>query len=78
MTSAKDILLRQQIIVCPYDQQACKEEMDAIEQAAKDASHVDPNNPMLPARAIIRANDKDSLKALGLTVVGGQRKILID
>lgn len=78
MTSAKDILLRQQIIVCPYDQQACKEEMDAIEQAAKDASHVDPNNPMLPARTIIRANDKDALKALGLTIVGGQRKILID
>lgn len=78
MTSAKDILLRQQIIVCPYDQQACKEEMDAIEQAAKDASHVDPNNPMLPARAIIRATDRDALKALGLTLVGGQRKILID
>jgi len=78
MTSAKDILLRQQIIVCPYDQQACKEEMDAIEQAAKDASHVDPNNPMLPARTIIRAIDKDALKALGLTIVGGQRKILID
>jgi len=78
MTSAKDILLRQQIIVCPYDQQACKEEMDAIEQAAKDASHVDSNNPMLPARTIIRATDRDALKALGLTMVGGQRKILID
>jgi hypothetical protein len=78
MASAKDISLRQLIIVCPYDQQACKEEMDAIEQAAKDASHVDPNNPMLPARTIIRENDRDALKALGLTKVGGQRKILID
>jgi hypothetical protein len=78
MTAAKDILLRQQIIVCPYDQQSCKEEMDAIEQAAKDASHVDPNNPMLPARTIIRATDRDALKALGFTMVGGQRKILID
>lgn len=78
MTSAKDILLRQQIIVCPFDQQACKEEMDAIEQAAKDASHVDSNNPMLPARTIIRATDKDAFKALGFTMVGGQRKILID
>jgi hypothetical protein len=78
MTSAKDIVLRQPIIVCPFDQQACKEEMDAIEQAAKDASHVDANNPMLPARTIIKATDKDALKSLGLTIVGGQRKILID
>jgi len=78
MTSAKDIVLRQPIIVCPFDTQACREEMDAIEQAAKDASHVDPNNPMLPARTIIRASDKDSLKALGLTMVGGQKKLLID
>lgn len=78
MTSAKDIIIRQPIVVCPFDQQACKEEMDAIEQAAKDASHVDANNPMLPARTIIRANDKDALKALGFTMVGGQRKILID
>jgi hypothetical protein len=78
MTSAKDITLRQGIIVCPFDQQACKEEMDAIEQAAKDASHVDPNNPMLPARNIVKATDKDALKALGFTMVGGQRKLLID
>jgi len=78
MTGAKDIVLRQPIIVCPFDQQSCKEEMDAIEQAAKDASHVDANNPMLPARTLIKATDKDALKALGLTMVGGQRKILID
>jgi hypothetical protein len=78
MTSARDIVLRQPIIVCPFDQQACKEEMDAIEQAAKDASHVDPNNPMLPARTIVRASDKDALKAQGHTMVGGQRKILVD
>jgi hypothetical protein len=78
LTSAKDITLRQQIIVCPFDQQACKEEMDAIEQAAKDASHVDPNNPMLPARKIVRAVDRDALKEMGLTIVGGQKKLLID
>jgi len=78
MTSTKDITLRQPIVVCPLDQQACKEEMDAIEQAAKDAAHVDSTNPMLPARTIVRANDKDSLKALGFTMVGGQRKILIE
>lgn len=60
------------------DQQACKEEMDAIEQAAKDASHVDPNNPMLPARAIVLANDRESLKTLGLCLVAGQKKPLIE
>jgi hypothetical protein len=52
--------------------------MDAIEQAAKDASHVDANNPMLPARTIIKATDRDALKALGMTMVAGQRKMLID
>jgi hypothetical protein len=78
MTGAKDIVIRQPIIVCPFDQQACKEEMDSIEQAAKDAAHIDANNPMLPAPTIIKATDKDALKALGLTMVGGQRKLLID
>jgi hypothetical protein len=60
------------------DQQACKEEMDAIELAAKDASHVDPNNPMLPARTIILEHDRDSIRALGLCHVGGQKKPFID
>ncbi|ROW02606.1 hypothetical protein VPNG_07895 [Cytospora leucostoma] len=78
MSSARDITLRQPIVICPMDQQACKEEMEAIEQAAKDASHVDPNNPMLPARSIIVANDKDALRHLGLCMVGGQKKPLIE
>jgi len=78
LTGARDIVLRQPIIVCPLDQQACKEEMLAIEQAAKDASHIDANNPMLPAKTVIKASDKDALKALGFTTVGGQRRILIN
>lgn len=78
MTNTKDIVLRQPIIVCPFDQQACKEEMESIEQAAKDASHVDANNPMLPARTVVRATDRDALRALGFTTVGNQRKILIE
>ncbi|RDW75158.1 putative arrestin protein [Coleophoma cylindrospora] len=78
LSAARDIILRQPIVVCPIDQQACKEEMDAIEQAAKDASHVDPNNPMLPASTIVRANDKDALRALGWTMAGGQRKMVIE
>lgn len=78
LTSARDITLRQAIVICPMDQQGCKEEMDAIEQSAKDASHVDPLNPMLPARSIVLANDHDSLRALGLCMVGGQKKPLIE
>lgn len=78
LASARDITLRQQIVICPMDHQSCKEEMDAIEQAAKDASHVDQQNPMLPARNIVLANDQDSLRALGLCLVGGQKKPLIE
>ncbi|KAI1852607.1 hypothetical protein JX265_003089 [Neoarthrinium moseri] len=78
MTSARDITLRQPIVICPMDHQACKEEMDAIEQAAKDASSVDPHNPMLPARNIVLANDYNALSTLGLCMVGGQKKPLIE
>ncbi|KAL6411291.1 hypothetical protein AUP68_04995 [Ilyonectria robusta] len=78
LSGARDVNLRQPIVICPLDQQGCKEEMDAIEQSAKDASHVDPNNPMLPARTIILANDRDSLRALGLCMVGGQKKPFIE
>jgi hypothetical protein len=52
--------------------------MEAIEQAAKDAAHVSPDNPMLPASVITRANDPNGLEKLGMAVVGGQRKPLID
>ncbi|KAI1076387.1 arrestin domain-containing protein [Whalleya microplaca] len=78
MTSARDITLRQPIVICPLDHQACKEEMEAIEQAAKDASSVDQNNPMLPARRIVLANDPMALSTLGLCLVGGQKKPLIE
>lgn len=78
MGAARDITLRQPIVICPFDQQACKEEMDAIEMAAKDASHVDPNNPMLPAPNIVFAHDRDALAHLGLCLVGGQKKPLIE
>ncbi|KAH7414348.1 arrestin domain conatining protein [Phaeosphaeria sp. MPI-PUGE-AT-0046c] len=78
MSSAKDILLRQPIVVCPFDHAGCKEEMEAIEQAAKDAAHVTPDNPMLPASTIVRANDPDGLRSLGIAIVGGARKPLIE
>lgn len=78
MTSAKDITLRQAIVVCPIDHTGCKEEMEAIEQAVKDASNVRPENPMLPAPTIIRMNDLNALHALGMTMVGSTRKPLIE
>ncbi|KAH7080281.1 arrestin domain conatining protein [Paraphoma chrysanthemicola] len=78
MSSAKDILLRQPIVVCPFDHAGCKEEMEAIEQAAKDAAHVTPDNPMLPASLIVRSNDPEGLRSLGIAIVGGVRKPLIE
>lgn len=78
LSAAKDILLRQHIVVCPFDHAGCKEEMEAIEQAAKDAALVSPDNPMLPASHIVKASDPNGLKALGMTMVGGHRKPLID
>lgn len=78
MTAAKDIVLRQPIIVCPLDHAGCKEEMEAIEQAAKDAAHVDQENPMLPAPTIVRMNDYNALHTLGMTMVGQTRKPLIE
>lgn len=62
------------------DQQACEEEMAAIEQAAKDASLIDPNNPLPPEteRTIILSTDRNALRTLGLCVVGGQKKPLIE
>ena len=77
MSSARDILLRQPIVVCPLDHASCREEMEAIEQAAKDASHVNPDNPMLPAPTIVRSGDYNALHVLGMTMVGATRKPLI-
>ncbi|KAI9844944.1 MAG: hypothetical protein M1838_001976 [Thelocarpon superellum] len=78
LNSAKDIILRQPIVVCPHDHADCKLEMDAIEQAAKDAAHVNADNPMLPAPTIIRAHDYNALHSLGLTVIGKTKKPLIE
>ena len=52
--------------------------MEAIEQAAKDAAHVNPDNPMMPLGAILRANDPEGYRSLGIAMVGGMRKPLID
>ncbi len=78
MTSAKDILLRQPIVVCPLDHAACKQEMEAIEQAAREAASINPDNPMLPAPTIVRTHDYNALHVLGMTMVGQVRKPLIE
>lgn len=52
--------------------------MDAIEQAAKDASMVDPNNPALEDRLIIFSSEKEAIRHLGLCEVGGVKKMLIE
>ena len=78
MSAAKDITLRQPIVVCPFDHAACKDEMNAIEQAAKDANHIQSDNPMLPAPTIVRVGDYNALHVLGMTMVGATRKPLIE
>jgi hypothetical protein len=78
MNGAKDILLKQAIVVCPLDHGSCKSEMEAIEQAAKDAAQVNAENPMLPLATIVRATDPNALHCLGVTIVGKVRKPLIE
>ena len=52
--------------------------MEAIEQAVKDAAHVNADNPMLPLATIIRTSDNNSLSFLGVALVGNQKKPLIE
>lgn len=52
--------------------------MEAIEQAAKDAAHVNADNPMLPLATIVRANDHNALSCLGVAIVGNLKKPLIE
>ncbi|KAJ5760342.1 hypothetical protein N7520_007498 [Penicillium odoratum] len=78
LTSARDITIRQPIVVCPLDHAGCKEEMEAIEQAAKDAAHVNPDNPMLPLPSIVRPGDPNALSYIGVAMVANQKKLLID
>lgn len=59
------------------DHQECKEVLDAIEQAAKDASQVDTSQPP-PRPTVVRATDRNALETLGLCMVAGQKKPLID
>lgn len=52
--------------------------MEAIEQAARDAVHINPENPMLPLPSVVRLHDPNALRHLGVAIVGNQKKPLID
>lgn len=52
--------------------------MEAIEQAARDARNLNPDNPMLPLPAIVRASDPNALRFLNVAVVGNMKKPVID
>jgi hypothetical protein len=66
-------------VVCPFDHASCKELVTAIEEAAKDASRMNSTTgPMAPAPYVVKAGDQKGLKLLGLTVQGGERKLLIE
>ena len=71
-------MIRQPIVVCPLDHAGCKEEMEAIEQAAREAVNVNPENPMLPLPSVVRPTDVNALSYLGVAIVGNQKKPLID
>jgi len=71
-------VLKKPIVVCPFDYSGCKEEMKAIEEAAKEAARLNRDNPMAPAPYIIKYNDPEGLKPLGMCMVGGERRLLIE
>lgn len=77
MTGCKDITIKQRIVVTPFDHDTCKNEMDAIAEAAAEAYPIKPQNPKLPKQTIIRPGDQDALHVLGFTYVGKERKLLI-
>ncbi|KLJ09059.1 hypothetical protein EMPG_15520 [Blastomyces silverae] len=78
LTSARDIVLRQPIMVCPFDHTACVQEIDAINAATAMAANINPDNPMLPLPTIIRVRDPQALKYLGVAIVGNVKKPVIE
>ncbi|PGH17098.1 hypothetical protein AJ80_04971 [Polytolypa hystricis UAMH7299] len=78
LTSAKDIVLRQPIVVCPLDHAGCKEEMEAIEQAAREARQINPDNPMLPLPHIVGVQHTNALQYLGVAIVGNAKRPIIE
>lgn len=78
LENAKDIHIKIPIVVCPLDEKSCKDEMEAIEEAAREANLIDSNNPMLPAPIIVKPGHPNALRPMGFQLVGGDRRLLID
>jgi len=60
------------------DHAGCKEEMEAIEQSAKEARTINPDNPMLPLPYIVRFHDPQALQCFGVAMVGNVKKPIIE
>jgi hypothetical protein len=52
--------------------------MEAIEQAAKDANMINVDHPELPPPTIVRPNDADALRSIGVAMVGRSKRPLIE
>jgi hypothetical protein len=78
LSGAKDITLKKPIVICPYDRAYCTELLGAIEEAVKEGRRISASGPMAPAQFIVKAQDPNGLKLLGLCTVGGERKLLIE
>jgi hypothetical protein len=52
--------------------------MRAIEESAKEASRLNRDMPMAPAPYIVKSDNTDGLRMLGITLVGDTRRLLIE
>lgn len=78
LSGAKDVVLKQPIAVCPYDHAQCKVEMAAIEMALVEAQGLNVEEPMVGAPVIVRAQEAGGLRSLGVAMVGGVRRPMIE
>lgn len=78
LTSAKDIVFRQRIIVCPFDHSECRTEMESISKAAVAAQGINPDNPKLPGPVVVRVHDRNALDYLQIAHVRNMNKPIID
>lgn len=78
MSGAKDIVHRQPIVVCPFDHNFCRDEMSSIEASAREAATIHPEHPPISPPVVVFAQQPGGLRALGVAMVEGRRKPLID
>ncbi|TGZ79280.1 arrestin domain-containing protein [Ascodesmis nigricans] len=78
LSGAKDVTTKSKVQVTAFDIAMCHAEMHAIEAAAKEATIINQHNPWVPAPTIIRKDDQNAYSYLGISSVGGVRKLLIE